>query len=58
MFSVSCQIFLSDPAKRREETGQTECWWEQGRLRVSHRDDPTIQEPYPLRLRGRRIKCH
>ncbi len=52
MFSVSCQIFLSDLAKRREETGQTECWWEQGRLRVSHRDDPTIQEPYPCAYAG------
>jgi len=47
VFSVSCQIFLSDPAKRREETGLTEGWWENGGLRVSHRDDPEVAEPYP-----------
>ena len=47
VFAVSCQIFLSDPEKRREETGLTEGWWEDGSLRVSHRDDPEIRVLYP-----------
>jgi GT2 family glycosyltransferase len=52
VFSVSSQIFFSDPAKRREETGLSEVWWEDGRLRVSHRDDPLIQVPYPCAYPG------
>jgi GT2 family glycosyltransferase len=47
VFAVSCQIFLSDPEKRREETGLTEGWWEDGSLRVSHREDAEIQTLYP-----------
>jgi GT2 family glycosyltransferase/glycosyltransferase involved in cell wall biosynthesis len=47
IFAVSCQIFLSDPAKRREETGLTEGWWEDGSLRVSHREDSLIDRLYP-----------
>ena len=47
VFAVSCQIFLSDPEKRREETGLTEGWWEDGSLRVSHREDPEINQIYP-----------
>lgn len=47
VFAVSCQIFLSDPQKRREETGLTEGWWEDGSLRVSHREDPEINRLYP-----------
>lgn len=47
IFAVSCQIFLSDPAKRREETGLTEGWWENGKLRVSHREDPQVTELFP-----------
>jgi GT2 family glycosyltransferase len=47
VFAVSCQIFLSDPEKRREETGLTEGWWEDGSLRVSHRDDPLVDRLYP-----------
>ena len=47
VFAVSCQIFLSDPEKRREETGLTEGWWEDGSLRVSHRDDPVVDRLYP-----------
>ena len=47
VFAVSCQIFLSDPAKRREETGLTEGWWEDGGLRVSHREDSLINRRYP-----------
>jgi GT2 family glycosyltransferase/glycosyltransferase involved in cell wall biosynthesis len=47
VFAVSCQIFFSDPQKKREETGLTEAWWAQGGLRVRHRIDPAIQELYP-----------
>ena len=46
-FAVSCQIFFSDPDKPREETGLTEGWWHQGSLRVRHRIDPELREPYP-----------
>jgi GT2 family glycosyltransferase/glycosyltransferase involved in cell wall biosynthesis len=52
IFSVSCQIFFSDPAKLREETGLTESWWQQGALRVRHRADPAISEPYPCAYGG------
>ena len=47
VFSVACQIFISDPAKGREETGLSEGWWQNGMLRVSHREDGAITEPYP-----------
>lgn len=47
VFAVSCQIFFSDPAKLREETGLTQAWWQGGRLRVRHRADDTLTQPYP-----------
>ena len=47
VFAVSCQIFLNDPRKMREETGLTQGWWENGMLRVRHRIDPGIDAPYP-----------
>lgn len=47
VFAVSCQIFFSDPAKLREETGLTQGWWEDGALRVRHRMDDAIHELYP-----------
>lgn len=47
VFAVSCQIFLGDPAKRREETGLTQGWWRDGMLRVSHREDPEIDRLFP-----------
>lgn len=47
VFAVSCQIFLGDKAKRREETGLTEGWWQDGALRVSHREDPKVNSPFP-----------
>lgn len=47
VFSVACQIFISDSAKRREETGLSEGWWQQGMLRVSHREDAAITSLYP-----------
>ncbi len=47
VFAVSCQIFLSDPKKRREETGLTQGWWQDGGLRVGHHADAEIRELYP-----------
>jgi O-antigen biosynthesis protein len=52
IFSVACQIFFTDPNKLREETGLTQSWWENGSLRVRHRDDPAIQVPYPCAYGG------
>ena len=39
VFAVSCQILFTDANKRREETGLTQGWWEEGGLRVRHRID-------------------
>lgn len=47
VFAVSCQIFLSDPTKTREETGLTQAWWENGGLRVRHRIDDQVQSAFP-----------
>ena len=47
VFAVSCQIFFSDPNKKREETGLTQGWWENGGLRVGHRIDPAITTLFP-----------
>jgi len=47
VFAVSCQIFLGDKTKRREETGLTEGWWQDGGLRVSHREDEQVNQPFP-----------
>ncbi len=47
VFAVSCQIFFSDPNKVREETGLTQAWWQDGQLRVRHRNDPAIKDLYP-----------
>jgi O-antigen biosynthesis protein len=52
VFSVACQIFFSDPHKLREETGLTQFWWENGSIRVRHRDDPAIRVPYPCAYGG------
>jgi GT2 family glycosyltransferase/glycosyltransferase involved in cell wall biosynthesis len=52
VFSVSCQIFFSDPAKIREETGLTEGWWQQGGLRVRHRIDQQVNELFPCFYAG------
>lgn len=52
VFSVSCQIFFSDPDKIREETGLTEFWWERGSLRVRHRTEPDIRELFPCAYGG------
>ncbi len=47
VFAVSCQIQFTDPAKKREETGLTQGWWEEGGLRVRHRIDEQILNLYP-----------
>lgn len=47
VFAVSCQIFFSDPARVREETGLTQAWWQEGGLRVRHRIDQAITDLYP-----------
>ena len=52
VFSVACQIFFSDPKKLREETGLTQFWWENGAIRVRHRDDAAIQVLYPCAYGG------
>jgi GT2 family glycosyltransferase len=52
VFAVSCQIFFSDPNKKREETGLTQAWWDSGRLRVRHRDDSAIDDAYPCFYAG------
>jgi len=52
VFAVSCQIFFSDPAKLREETGLTQCWWEDGGLRVRHRIDPAVTDLFPCAYGG------
>ncbi|MGA3186163.1 MAG: glycosyltransferase [Bryobacteraceae bacterium] len=52
VFSVACQIFFSDPAKLRQETGLTESWWQQGSLRVRHRADEKIRDLYPCAYGG------
>jgi GT2 family glycosyltransferase/glycosyltransferase involved in cell wall biosynthesis len=47
VFAVSCQIFFTDPNKLREETGLTQGWWQDGNLRVRHRNDPAITGLFP-----------
>ncbi len=47
VFAVSCQIFLSDPTKRREETGLTGGWWQDGALKVTHRADSQVNTLFP-----------
>jgi GT2 family glycosyltransferase/glycosyltransferase involved in cell wall biosynthesis len=47
VFAVSCQIFFSDPARTREETGLTEGRWENGALRVRHRVDGAVTDLFP-----------
>jgi GT2 family glycosyltransferase/glycosyltransferase involved in cell wall biosynthesis len=47
VFAASCQIFFTDPNKIREETGLTQGWWANGGLRVRHRDDPQVTDPFP-----------
>jgi GT2 family glycosyltransferase len=52
VFAVACQIFFSDPAKRREETGLTQGWWGQGRMRVTHRLEDELVDAFPCFYAG------
>src|ERR1019366_7113603 len=47
VFTVSCQIFFTDPNRLREETGLTQGWWQDGGLRVRHRIDAGIDDLFP-----------
>src|ERR1022692_2047750 len=47
VFAVSCQIYFTDAAKLREETGLTQGWWQDGGLRVRHRIDNGIDDLFP-----------
>ncbi len=47
VFSVSCQVFFSDPNRLREESGLTQGWWDCGRLRVTHRTGDSVQREFP-----------
>jgi GT2 family glycosyltransferase len=47
VFAVSCQIFLGDRTRRREETGLTQAWWRDGALRVTHVNDPQVDRIFP-----------
>ena len=47
VFAVSCQIYFTDEAKLREETGLTQGWWQDGGLRVRHRIDNGIDDLFP-----------
>ncbi|MBI1787541.1 MAG: glycosyltransferase [Acidobacteria bacterium] len=46
VFAVSCQILFA-PDRLREETGLTQGWWEDGQIRVRHRNDPAVTGLYP-----------
>ena len=52
VFAVSAQIFLSDPSRRREETGLTTGSFAKGFLRVGHVIDDQIDRPYPTFYAG------
>lgn len=52
VFSVSCQIFFTDPQKLREETGLTQAWWEGGSIRVRHRLDDQVTDLFPCAYGG------
>lgn len=52
VFSVSCQIFFSDPARVREETGLTQIAWQDGMLRVRHRRDDAVGRLFPCAYGG------
>ena len=51
-FAVSSQIFFTDPAKRREETGLTQAAWRNGRLTVGHVIDEKVNDLFPTFYAG------
>jgi len=52
VFAVSSQLFFSDPARRREETGLTTGGFEKGFIRVRHEVDDEIERLYPTFYAG------
>ncbi|MBI3664995.1 MAG: glycosyltransferase [Acidobacteria bacterium] len=52
VFAVSAQIFFTDSARRREETGLTQVSWRRGRLQVGHRIDPRVRTLFPVFYAG------
>ena len=52
VFAVTAQIFFSDPAKRREETGLTRGLWLNGRLSVGHVIDEKVTDLFPTFYAG------
>ena len=52
IFAVSAQIFFSDPAKRREETGLTYGEWVNGRLSVTQLVDDQVGGLFPVFYAG------
>ncbi|MGH9782803.1 MAG: glycosyltransferase, partial [Terriglobia bacterium] len=52
VFAVSSQLFFSDPARRREETGLTTGRFEKGFIRVRHEADEQIDRLYPTFYAG------
>jgi len=52
VFAVSAQLFFSDPARRREETGLTVGSFEKGFLRVRHDADEEMDRLYPAFYAG------
>lgn len=52
VFAVSAQLFFSDPARRREETGLTSGSFEKGFIRVRHDVDDAIDRLYPTFYAG------
>lgn len=52
VFAVGCQIRFTDPKKKREETGLTQSWWEDGALRVRHRLEDEVTGLYPCAYPG------
>ena len=52
VFAVSAQIFFSDPARRREETGLTAGWFAKGFFRVRHDVEERVHKPFPAFYAG------
>ena len=52
VFAVTAQIFFSDPARRREETGLTRGLWSNGRLSAGHIIDEQVRELFPAFYAG------
>ena len=51
-FAVSAQIFFSNRARRREETGLTQARWRNGRLSLRHVVDDQVRDLFPAFYAG------